>query len=111
MNKKINPSNVIFAWGCKPMSGVNARTMMVKNFVDNLEDKYDRDKQMVEFPDAVKNIAASDSNFEFMTTNNLMKCYLSRYANIVNASKAIIFVNTHARGLKYEGAIERSKHY
>ena len=102
VNENIEPSNVIFAWGCKPMIGVTAKTKMVKNFVSTLDDKFDRDTQMIQFPNAVKNIAAEDSNFEFLTSNTLMNCYLIRRKNIVTASKAIIFVNTHLRGLEYD---------
>ena len=36
---------------------------------------------------------------------------IHRRKNIVAASKAIIFVNTHARVLKYEGATEKTAHY
>ena len=37
VDKNIEPSNMIFAWGCKPMTGVTAKTKMVKNFVSNLD--------------------------------------------------------------------------
>ena len=53
---------------------------------------------MIQFPNAVKNIAAEDSNFEFLTSNTLKNCYLPRRKNIVTVSKAIIFVNTCLRG-------------
>ena len=84
----------MLAWGCEPKQGVSAETEMVKNFLQTLDDKFDRYTQMIEFPKAIKNIASKDANFEFTTSNTLMNCKISRHKNIVTASKAIIFVNT-----------------
>ena len=111
VEKQVKRINLMLAWGCEPKAGVDAETKMVKNFLKTLADKVDRYTQMIEFPLALKNIASDDANFEFMTSNSLMNCLLERYKNIVTACKAIIFVNSHLNGLKYDGAKERTVHY
>ena len=53
------------------MIGVNENTKMIKDFLKNLNEKFNRETQMIEFPITIKNIVAEDAEFEFFTSNFL----------------------------------------
>ena len=63
--------NFIFIWGCRPQTGVSAKTEMVNDIVGVLTKKRDRDTNTVELPSALDQLKGKDADFEMVCSNTI----------------------------------------
>ena len=83
---------------------------MVKEIVDTLTSRFDKDTLKLEIPQAFSYIKGSDAKMEMSVSNTLQPLTLLYDHNLVTDSIAFVFVNTNCRGLPYSNAKERGEY-
>ena len=96
-------------WGCRPQEQVKLETAMITNITDTLKNKFDRDTLSIQLPQAFDHLKGEDTSFEMVTSNTIQPVRLCYKHNIVTHSIAMVFVNTHCKGIQYKNAVERGE--
>ena len=98
----IQPMNFFFIWGCKPASGVWAKTKMVKDISRALITQRDKIEASVFIPTVFEYLQSSDASFETAQSNQLQHLRLFYSKNVVTKSIGIIFYHNSSK----DGAIQ-----
>ena len=97
--------------------GVLAKTTMIKDVSDVLENEYEKKTLSISFPTCFDDLKGNDASFELVSSNTMQPLRLVRAHNIVTKSIGVIFVHTRLNyqdyecNNPYEEAIERGKTY
>ena len=81
---------------------------MIKNLLDNIINKQDKNTLSVTFPDVLNRMVSDDANFELSVSNTIQKLDLFHknslnkpsYPNTVGKSIGLIFIN-NSKALNY----------
>ena len=60
---------MILVKGCKPGATVEAETKLIKDFVDCLYEKYDKDVSVIVFPTIIDQLKGTDANIEIVKSS------------------------------------------
>ena len=101
--------NFMFIWGCRPQTGVAAKTEMVNDIIGVLMKKRNRDTLTIELPKSLEQLKGKDANFEMVTSNTIQPILLSYKHNFVTESIAYIFVNSGCKELEYKAYQDKGK--
>ena len=82
---------------------------MVKEIVDTLTNRIDKDTLKLGLPAAFKNLKGKDAKLESSMSNTLQPLNLFYGHNKISESVAYVFVNTESKGLLYTNAVERGE--
>ena len=89
--------NFKLLFGCKPNTGIGARSKMVEDFCRALKQSYDANMVCM-LTDALDAMMASDVNFEVISSQTAKPLMMFYTHNIVRKLRAYIFVQSLLKG-------------
>ena len=107
--------NFILVLGTEPGSGVPADTQLIKDFINYMEQFYEKETLNIRFPDILRQLEGSDTNIEIVSPSMLQPLQISITDNQIKDISVHIFVQTVLKGpkrkdleeIEYKDAIKR----
>ena len=67
----VKVENIVLVFGCPPAVGVKAKTEMIYDLANAMEQGYNKDKFSLIIPDVFERLEGNDAAFEMIQSNTL----------------------------------------
>lgn len=102
--------NVLFVFNTRPTLTGGGKSTMIRDLINTLLKRLDHQTLSIQFPEVLSQLnEMGQDSFEMSCSNTIMPLKMFFNHNIITHTYAVIFVNTHTRGLPWDKAIEKAQ--